>query len=162
MPRNYIGEDTVRFTRTGITLVRMEYYDGRVVEDLEPRRLFPVTGGDRYVALLDRDGIEQAIIRNVDTLIPESAAVIRDALREYYLIPKITAVYEIEEKHGTNRWTVETEYGKRTFQIHSPHTDIRILYDGRILVRDTNDNRYEIPDWKALDKHSRHVLNTQI
>ena len=30
------------------------------------------------------------------------------------------------------------------------------------MIRDVNDNRYEIPDYTKLDKHSLHVLGTQI
>ena len=162
MARNYVGGDTVRFTRKDLTLVDMEYYDGRIVTDLEPRRLFPVSGGDRYITLLDKKGKEQAIIRDVNNLLPESAEIILAVLHEYYMIPEITAVLDINEKYGSNTWTVMTERGERTFQIQNRHSDVKQLYDGRILIRDTNDNRYEIPDWTKLDKHSKHVLNSQI
>lgn len=162
MARNYVGGDSVRFTRKALTLVDMEYYDGHVVTDLEPRRLFPVSGGDRYITLLDKKGKEQAIIRDVNSLLPESAEIIRAVLREYYMIPEITAVLDVSEKYGTITWTVITERGERTFQIQNRHSDVKQFYDGRILIRDTNDNRYEIPDWTKLDKHSRHILNSQI
>ena len=36
--------------------------------------------------------------------------------------------------------------------------DIKTLYDGRILVRDSNDNRYEISDVTKLDKESLSFL----
>lgn len=162
MARNYVGGDSVRFTRKDLTRVDMEYYDGRQICDLEPRRLFPISGGDRYITLLDSKGKEQAIIRDVSSLLPESAEIIREVLHEYYMIPKITAVLDINEKYGSNNWTVMTERGERSFQIQNRHSDVKIFYDGRILIRDTNDNRYEITDWTKLDKHSRHILNSQI
>ena len=162
MARNYIGGDMVRFTRKDLTLVDMEYYDGRVVTDLEPRRLFPISGGDRYITLLDTNGKEQAIIRDISSLLPESAAIIREVLHEYYMIPKVTAVLDINEKYGSNNWTVMTERGERSFQIQNRHSDVKVFYDGRVLIRDTNDNRYEIPDWMKLDKRSRRILNSQI
>ena len=28
----------------------------------------------------------------------------------------------------------------------------------RVIIRDANDNRYEIPDYTALDAHSKHLL----
>ena len=70
MTRNYVGGDSVRFTRAGTCLVDMEYFGGKTVKRLEPHRLFPVSGGDKYIALLDEEGIEQAIIRDLDTLLP--------------------------------------------------------------------------------------------
>ncbi len=162
MARNFVEGDLVRFTRKEFTLVDMEYYDGRMVCDLEPRRLFPTSGGERYISLLDTAGKEQAIIRDLSTLLPESAEVIRSVLREYYLIPQITAVLDVTEKNGSNTWTVMTDRGKCSFQIQHRYTDVKQLYDGRILVRDTNDNRYEISDVTKLDKHSRRELNSQI
>ena len=162
MARNYVEGDMVRFTRKDLTLVDMEYYDGRIVTDLEPRKLFPISGGERYITLLDTNGKEQAIIRDIANLLPESAAIIREVLHEYYMIPNVTAVLDINEKNGANSWTVMTERGERSFQIQNRHSDIKVFYDGRVLIRDTNDNRYEIPDWTKLDKRSRHILNSQI
>ncbi len=160
MTRNYVGGDSVRFTRAGTCLVDMEYFGGKTVKRLEPHRLFPVSGGDKYITLLDEEGIEQAIIRDLDTLLPESQAVIREALEEYYLIPKITRVNDATERYGI-KWWVETDRGPCEFQIRL-NTDIKVFYDNRVMIRDVNDNRYEIPDYTKLDKHSLHVLGTQI
>ena len=162
MARNYIGGESVKFTRVDLCLVDMQYFDGRIERGLEPRRLFPITGRDKYITLLDADGHERAIIRDISTLMPESRKVIFEALEEYYLIPKITAVLDITEKFGTIKWTVDTESGQQTFRIQNRHSDVKILYDGRVLIRDTNDNRYEIPDYTRLDKRSRRILNSQI
>jgi len=37
-----------------------------------------------------------------------------------------------------------------------------VLYDGRVLVRDSDDNRYEIPSLYELDKKSRAKLKSEI
>lgn len=142
--------------------VDAEFYDGKRIENLEPRRLFPVSGMTRYITLLDEDGKEQAIIRNIDTLMPESKKVIEACLREYYLIPKIKRLIDSTEKYGILKWTVETDRGMCSFEIRNRHSDIKMLYDGRVLVRDSNDNRYEIPDYRTLDKHSMVLLNTEL
>ncbi len=47
MERIYIDNDMARFTRKDITLVDVELYDGRRFENLEPRRLFPLTGVEK-------------------------------------------------------------------------------------------------------------------
>ena len=152
----------MRFTRRDMCSVDAEFYDGKRIENLEPRRLFPVSGMTRYITLLDEDGKEQAIIRNIDTLMPESKKVIEACLREYYLIPKIKRLIDSTEKYGILKWTVETDRGMCSFEIRNRHSDIKMLYDGRVLVRDSNDNRYEIPDYRTLDKHSMVLLNTEL
>jgi putative uncharacterized protein (fragment) len=162
MARLYVNGDEVRFTRRDMCSVDAEFYDGKRIENLEPRRLFPVSGMTRYITLLDEDGKEQAIIRNIDTLMPESKKVIEACLREYYLIPKIKRLIDSTEKYGILKWTVETDRGMCSFEIRNRHSDIKMLYDGRVLVRDSNDNRYEIPDYRTLDKHSMVLLNAEL
>lgn len=162
MARLYVNGDEVRFTRRDMCSVDAEFYDGKRIENLEPRRLFPVSGMTRYITLLDEDGKEQADIRNIDTLMPESKKVIEACLREYYLIPKIKRLIDSTEKYGILKWTVETDRGMCSFEIRNRHSDIKMLYDGRVLVRDSNDNRYEIPDYRTLDKHSMVLLNTEL
>ena len=65
MARIYIESDMARFTRKDITHVDVELYGGQTFTDLEPRRLFPLSGKDKYVTLLDNQGIEQAVIRDL-------------------------------------------------------------------------------------------------
>ena len=162
MARLYVNGDEVRFTRRDMCSVDAEFYDGKRIENLEPRRLFPVSGMTRYITLLDEDGKEQAIIRNIDTLMPESKKVIEACLREYYLIPKIKRLIDSTEKYGILKWTVETDRGMCSFEIRNRHSDIKMLYDGRVLVRDSNDNRYEIPDYRTLDNHTLGLLNAEL
>lgn len=161
MARNYI-DSNARFVARDIVLVDMIYDDGTKVEELEPRRLFPVNDENKYISLIDKDGKEQTIIRDIAKLDGDSAKVITRSLNEYYIVPKITKVIEVYEKGSINRWTVETDRGVISFQIKARYTDIKIFPKGRILVRDTNDNRYEIPNVSKLDKHSMHQLNSQI
>ncbi|MBE6556516.1 MAG: DUF1854 domain-containing protein [Ruminococcaceae bacterium] len=147
-----------RFVRTGDTQVELHIYAGEVYTGLEPRRLFPTTGQTEYISLLDDDQKEVAIIRRLDRLDPDSRAAVEGCLAEYYMIPKITAILGVVEKYGVLKWHTETDHGPRTFQIRNRRTDIKMLYDGRVLVRDSNDNRYEIENVDALDRHSQRLL----
>lgn len=162
MARNYINGDEVKFTKGDFNLVDMEHISGQKWKNLEPKRLFPLSGLDKYISLLSEDGHEVAIIRSLSALIPESKKVIEESLEEYYLIPRITALCDRYEKYGTLKWTVETDCGRRSFDIRNRHSDIKALYDGRVLVRDSDDNRYEIPDVSKLDKRSRRLLSLDL
>ncbi len=157
MARNIL-DGGVTFTHRDMTLVDM-HLNGETTESLTPRRLFPTNDREHYISLLDESGHEVAILRSLDGLDAESAAVIQNALSEYYIIPEITAVLAIDEKGGSDRWTVMTDRGECSFQIKSRITDVKPMDDGRILFRDSSDNRYEIRDWRALDPRSRRLLN---
>ena len=159
MARLYIEYDMARFTRKDITLVDMELYDGRKFENLEPRRLFPLSGLEKYITLLDEEGVEQAIIRDLRTLPAQERKTIEDCLREYYLIPKVTKITDSREKYGVVTLEVETDRGNAVIEIRNLLYGMKLLYGSRVLLRDGSDNRYEIPDLTALDKQSRQKID---
>lgn len=155
MGRLYIEYDAARFTRKDITLVDMELYDGRKFQNLEPRRLFPLSGLEKYITLLDEEGVEQAIIRDLRTLPARERQIIESCLAEYYLIPKVTKILASSEKYGVVTLETETDRGPAVIEIRNLLYGLKLLYGSRVLLRDGSDNRYEIPDLAALDKQSR-------
>lgn len=158
----FIDGPEAKITRTGDTKIELEIYGGDTYKDLEPKRLFPLSGLTRYITLLDENKKEKAIIRNLDSLDADSKKAVEECLAEYYMIPKITAVFSVTEKFGVISWHCDTDHGERSFRIKNRHSDIKMLYDGRVLIRDSNDNRYEIENINALDKHSRRLLSSEL
>lgn len=161
MPR-YIEGPEVRLTQNDGIFVDAEFYTGETFKELELHRLFPVTGLRRYIALVDKNGDEVAVIRNIDELLPDSKKAVEDCLNEYYMIPRITRFIEMSEKFSIWIWTAETDRGICSFEIRNHLTAVKPLYDGRILIKDANDNRYEIPDVNKLDKKSLKMLSPKI
>ena len=161
MERIYIENDMARFVRKDLTVVDMELADGRRFENLEPHRLFPVSVQDQFITLLDENGTEQAVIRNLKTLPKDQREIIEDCLNEYYLIPKILRIRDYRERFDGLTLFAETDKGPKDI-------DIRILLKGfrmdgvRVMVRDINDNRYEIPDITRMDNLSRQILGRYI
>lgn len=139
-------------------LVTLTLEDGRVLSALEPRRLFPVSSLDTYVTLLDTDGREAALIRRLDGLSPDSRKAVEASLDDYYLVPHITRIVSTDEKYGTLRWVVETDRGVKGFDIRNRNHDIKVYKDGKVRVRDSDDNRYIIEDYRTLDPQSRAKL----
>lgn len=140
-----------RIIRTDTYLVRVETCDGKVLEDLEPRKLFPYSLPDRYITLLSSDENEQAIINDLNELDEASREAIDLCFEDYYMIPEILEVLHIEDKTSF-RWVVRTERGKVDFHIRNRQSDIKDG-DGILFIRDSNDNRYRA-DLKKLDEKS--------
>lgn len=160
--RLYINSDEAKITYRDFARVDLHMYDGRVFEDLEPRRLFPLSGLTKYITLLNKDMKEVAVVRDINMLLPQSRGALEKCLDEYYMIPKISAVLDRKEKNGMLKYKVETNYGIREFDIKNRHSDIKNLYDGRVLICDSDDNRYEIPDINKLDKKSKLIINIDL
>ena len=159
MGRIYVDRETGKIERTDLYLVRLTLADGTVYEGLEPRRLFPLTNGSSYISLLDEREREIAMVRDMRALDADSAAALDACFSEYYMIPKILRVISCEDKFGDLKWKVETDRGIVSFRIRNRHSDIKKLWGThRVIIRDSNDNRYEIPDYTAMDSHSNHLL----
>jgi len=159
---NYIEGTDIKLTVNDRILVDAEFYGGKIMKGLQPRRLFPVSGLTRYIALMNEEGEAVCIIRNLDSLFPESKEALSNALNEYYMIPQITKVLAWKEKHGHRIWTAITNHGQVDIEISDSSSHVKRLYDDRVLVKDISDNRYEIPDLKMLDAHSIKLLMPDI
>ena len=155
--RIYVGVDD-QITMCENNLVNLTLADGTVYERLEPRRLFPVSRANTYITLLNSDGVEIGVIRALTDLNPASLERIEYSLNDYYLVPHIVRILSVSEKYGTIHWSVETDRGLKEFDIRNRNHDIRVYADGRVRVRDSDDNRYIIQDYRKLDKHSRKQL----
>ncbi|MBQ8345689.1 MAG: DUF1854 domain-containing protein [Clostridia bacterium] len=159
MGRIYIDKYTGKLERSDLYLVRLTLKDGTVYDKLEPRKLFPFSNQTMYITLLDKDEKEIGFVRDFAELDEASQCALEECFEEYYMIPKITRMISCEEKFGALKWTVMTDRGEVSFRIRSRHSDIKHLHGtNRILIRDSNDNRYEITDYTAMDAHSAHLL----
>lgn len=165
----FIDGPEVKITRVGDTTVKMEVYHGDTYPELEPKRLFPRSSLTQYVTLMqtkddekDTGAKEVAIIRNIERLDPASRAAIEECFANYYMIPQILEVLDVVEKYGMVSWTCRTDKGVITFKIRNRLSDIKFLYDGRVLIRDSADNRYEIPNVDKLDKRSKRLLANEL
>ena len=162
----FIDGPEVKITKVGDTTVQLEVYKGDTYPSLEPKRLFPRSSLTQYVTLMEEtaDGTakEVAIIRNIEHLDKESRKAIEDCFANYYMIPVILEVLDVVEKYGMVSWTCRTDKGVITFKIRNRLSDIKLLYDGRVLIRDSADNRYEIPNVSKLDKKSRKLLANEL
>ncbi len=150
--------DSDRIIKYENNLVTLLLQDGESYEALEPRRLFPISRRDSYISLLDSAGTERGIIKCLDDVDPGSREVLEASLNDYYLVPKIEKIISISEKSGTIRWRVLTERGEKLFDVRNRNHDIRVSGGGAVRVRDSDDNRYEIDDYRKLDKKSRAKL----
>ena len=149
----YIITDKDKIIRTDTYLVNVECENGDVFTDLEPRRLFPITDLNRYITLLDEKEKEIALIKEISDLDEESAKAVNDCFKDFYMIPKITAVLEVNDKFGVLKWKVMTDRGEISFSIRNRHSDIKVLGKKRLFIRDSNDNRY-LGNINEFDSHT--------
>lgn len=153
MSRIFIENDNAKIILRDDFYLDVEFYTGEKFEKLSPRRLFPVSGAERYITLI-KDRAEVAVIRDIKSLMPQSREAVKEALNEHYFIPKIEEIIKANEKGGVLKITARTDRGICEFDVVDFYRSINVLFDRRVLIRDTNDNRYEIPDLDKIDYRS--------
>ena len=146
----------------------LDEFEDLVLEmDGEPRtvrpiRAFPLTAADEFIVLKDEEGEEIGTVRRLSDLDPSSRGVLASELEKAYFTPEILQLNEIVETYHIPKGDVETDREPRIFEIRSQRRDIRTLNNGRVLVRDSDGNRCEIPDYRRLDPVSRALVEGYI
>lgn len=136
-------------------------YMGTVYRRIKPVRLFPLTARDKMISILDENDREIGIIRDIKQLDAKSRAALESELSERYFMPRVVRINSIKVEFGMTRWDVETDRGRRQFLVRE-RNDVQLLLGGRVLIVDADGNPYEIPNYMALDAHSRALLEEQL
>lgn len=152
--------DKVKLYRNRFGELVLEY-EGRRFEDVTPLKAFPLSAPESYIALIDSGDNEIGIIEDLNSLPKESRRVLREELEERYMVPKILKVLKVDEVFGMPIWRVITDRGERTIELMS-RSDAKLLPSGRVIVKDIDGNRYEIPNYWELDPRSRSLLDTEL
>ena len=166
----YLTAENSRFYRTKNGFPALEAVLPKFGDDLESNadktpvkqdlgrvffhRCFPFETPDEYISVLNKDGREYAMIRNLSEMPDESQEIIRAELDRKYLCPTVTKIKSLKEKLGYSFWEVETDKGDMSFSMHDTYRNIARVGDGMLIINDVDGNRYRIDDVAALDRKS--------
>ncbi|MCZ6680538.1 MAG: DUF1854 domain-containing protein [Candidatus Poribacteria bacterium] len=157
----FLDAKRVKIERNQSEELTVELPDGSTHAPVEPVRAFPLTHLTQYISLLDADQNEIGMIEDIKQLKKADRKVLEEELRKCYFMPKITKVHSLEGRFGVTHWEVDTSRGAAYFDLRS-RFDIVSLEGGRVLIKDVDGNRYEIPNYHRLDANSVALLETQI
>ena len=140
--------------------------DGRVVllrggERTAVRGLlsaFPLTHAGRIVAVRDEEGNEIGLLDDAHALDAESRRIVAEEVERSYFMPRITDILDVREELNVVTWEVETDRGRRTFEVRHILRNIRRLRRRRVVIKDVDGNRYEIRDWLKLPAPARELM----
>ncbi len=134
---------------------------GEAYTKVQALRAFPISEAMRFFVLREESGKEIGMIEDPGALDPSSRKALKEELERRYFIPKIVRINRIDESYGMPHWDVQTDRGNRHFELQT-RQDARRLSAGRVLIRDADGNRYEIPDIRKLDPQSRALVEAEV
>jgi hypothetical protein len=123
-------------------------------------RCLPLTQPDRFLSVQDDEGNEIGILGDLRELDSESRKLVEAELELYYLKAQVRAIRKVESRNGIITWDLETDLGPRTVHVRD-RQHIRPLKDGRIILTDIHEAKYEIPPMETLDERSRFWLEIE-
>lgn len=143
-----------------VVWLRQSGQEGQMVDRAVPA--FPVTKPHAFVILLDEQGEEIGVIRTIRKLDDRSRRTLEEEIERSYFMPEIQQIRDVKEGLGIETWEVVTSKGERTFEVRSSRRDVRPVGRRRLLIKDVDGNRFDIPDWARLDSSSQSLIEKYI
>ncbi len=136
--------------------------NGETYHGIRISRAFPFTNPSYFIGFYDGEGKELGIVENMDKLDKNSRKILERYFEKAYFVPIIKKVTYIDDRHGVSTWYVETDKGKRDFDVRGKRESVRTISRMRIIVEDIDGNKYDIPDYSKLDEGSFNFIEEYI
>lgn len=150
---NYLTEKNARFSETDGGFVSL-----KTEEKEYPRvnffRTFPFSQPDEYISVREPNdkAHEIGIIKTLSEFSAETVAIIERQLNIRYFMPKILKILSIKEEYGYSYWSVITDKGPCKFTMSTGSGNISKIDLNRVIIKDIDENRYEIENLSSLSK----------
>lgn len=134
--------------------------DNKVFCEVEPRVMFPRTEPNKNIALITSTGEQIGVVKDLSEFNEEDRTIVEKMVKEFYNLTTILKVYR-EYNHNVERiWSFEceTDRGFTTIGITNHTANVKVMPNNRVIIKDFEDNRYEIPDYTKLDAKSQKHL----
>ena len=129
------------------------------LEQLEvfPLRLFPLSEPQKWIALLNPEGREVALLDSLENLLPAARELLNEELSRREFVPIIRQITWVSGNSEPCSWRVRTDRGETEFVLKN-EDDIRRLGARSVLVVDSHGIRYLIPDREQHDSFSQRIV----
>jgi hypothetical protein len=159
----YFEPGSIRFAYDGQNLT-MTDRDGAMYPRVTLRRCFPLSAKNTNILVKipeteKEHDQELGMIADIQELDAQSLEAVLKELDLFYFVPAIRRIVKIREEFGFLYWSVETDRGEKEFVMRdSPIGSVRKVSEGRYLIIDINQTRYEVPDMETLDLTSQNLI----
>ncbi|RYG68535.1 DUF1854 domain-containing protein [bacterium] len=133
--------------------------DERCVVGVKPVWAAPLSRPGQYLSILDPKGEDIVMIENPQQqLSAASWQAIQAEIRRRDLTSRVSRLISAREDNGAVYFSVATDRGDRDFVCNNMSTNAIWFGENRLLLLDTEGNRFEIEDLVALDARSQSLI----
>jgi hypothetical protein len=157
MSQTFANAQITRIERRAEGSLLVHLAEGEIIADAIPLRLFPLSEPLRWIALLDAEGHERALLESLESLSAADRELLIEELSRREFVPIIQRVSWVSGNSEPCSWKVETDRGETEFVLKDEN-DIRRLGPHSVLVVDSHGIRYLIPNRDQLDPYTKRVI----
>lgn len=139
--------------------VRLTIEGERSWREVRAARAFPFSDPEHYIGFRDGNDKDIGLLIELKELDSASRRVVNEELQRRYFTPQISRVFSVEEKFGVVTWEVDTDHGPRHVVIRNLRDSTYPLGPNRLMMTDTDGNRYEFPDVVGMGAKAYLVLS---
>lgn len=156
----YLNDSNAQFERTKGGFVSLKVED-EFYSRVHIVRMFPFTCVDQFISIQtpDEKSKEIGIIKDMKELGKNTAELLKEQMNLRYFTPIITKVVKVKDEYGYAYFDVVTDHGACRFTINMGGNAVMHLSENRVLIKDIDENRFEIPDVTKLTASERKKLD---
>lgn len=147
-----------QLTRNAFGRLVFSRADGEVHEGIVPVRAFPIQAPESGISLVSAEGHELAWIDSLADLPDAERMLLEEELASREFIPEIRSIRSVSSFATPSTWQVATDRGDASFVLKG-EDDIRRIGPATLLIADSHSIHFLVRDIRALDKHSRKLLD---
>ena len=132
---------------------------GQRVSGVMPVRAFPIQAPQDGISLVDPEGHEVAWFAQFDAIPEPARSLIEEELARREFMPVIQRIAAVSGFSTPCTWIVDTDRGRAEFVLRGDEDIRRIGSAHALLIADAHGIHYLVPDQRALDAHSKRVLD---
>lgn len=142
----------------GADNLRIEIEGDRCILDAIIRRAFPLTKPTEFLSIQDAGGGEVGVLRSLDGLDNESRKLIEQELDRRYFTPEILQLRALKQEGGMWTFDVVTSRGATEFYVRNWRDSSHEVSPGRFVIQSVDGQRFEVPNFDALDTRSQTLI----
>lgn len=149
----FLNKDNCHFQKTTGASLLLEFGQ-KTFPHTDLIETFPFTDRYSFISVRDADdrnreiGMIESLDKDFDT---SDADLIKEHLKLRYHMPVIQKIMQTRESGGFTHFTVMTDCGETQFSLKANTSAITVLKENRLIIQDSEGNRFEIPDKNLLN-----------
>lgn len=152
-------EQPLQLARNRLGRLVLTLPDGTLHTGVVPVRAFPITAPQMGVSLMSTDGHELAWVDDLGALPQAQRALIERELAEREFMPVVQRLLSVSTFSTPSIWEVQTDRGRCQFELKGEEDIRRLPGEGaRLMIASAEGLHFLIPDLRALDRHSRRLI----